>query len=92
MTFTMYENKIIYTQDEKLLAEISFPACGEDTKIVDINHTFADPSLRGQGTAGVMMQQVADSLRQTERKAVLSCSYAQKWFEKHPEYSDLIAD
>ena len=29
---------------------------------------------------------------QDGRKAVLSCSYAVKWFSKHPEYADVLED
>lgn len=36
-------------EDGKLLAEITFPT-GEDG-VADINHTFVDESLRGQGVA-----------------------------------------
>ncbi len=90
MTFTLSENQIVCKEGETVLAEVRFPACGDG--VVDINRTFVDESLRGQGTAGQMMERVAASLRETNRKAVASCSYAQKWFEKHPEYSDLTAE
>lgn len=89
MTFTQLENEIIYKENEMVLARVCFPACGDG--VVDINHTFVDESLRGQGAASRMLECTAAYLRETNRKAVLSCSYAQKWFEKHPEYSDLLA-
>ncbi|MFT8888508.1 MAG: GNAT family N-acetyltransferase [Ethanoligenens sp.] len=82
------ENRVFVADGmEKVVAEVTFPAVGEG--LVDINHTFVDESLRGQGVAGQMMQAVADQLRQQGKKAVLSCSYAVKWFEKHPEYADI---
>ena len=50
----------IYCEDKdgKLLAEITFPETVDD--IVNINHTFVDESLRGQGVAGQLMQAVVD--------------------------------
>ena len=50
MEFTHNKNQIaLYTEDGKLLAEITFPNINDKT--VDINHTFVDQSLRGQGIA-----------------------------------------
>ena len=47
--------------------------------VVNLVHTEVDPS-------------VADSLREKGLKAELSCSYSIKWFAKHPEYADVLAD
>ncbi len=60
--------------------------------IVEITHTEVDPSMGGQGIAGKMTEHVANILRVDGRKAELTCSYAIKWFQKHPEYKDVLAD
>ena len=71
--------------------------------VVNLVHTEVDPSLGGQGIAGKITQAVADSLREKGLKAAdslrekglkaeLSCSYSIKWFAKHPEYADVLAD
>ena len=60
--------------------------------VVNLMHTEVDPSLGGQGIAGKITQAVADSLREKGLKAELSCSYSIKWFSKHPEYADVLAD
>ena len=60
--------------------------------IVEITHTEVDPSMSGQGIAGKITEHVANLLREDGRKAELSCSYAIKWFQKHPEYADVLAD
>ncbi len=90
MKYITEENRI-YAADEagKVVAEVTFPEVR--TNVVDIDHTFVDPSLRGQGAAGRLLELAAKELRATGRKAVLSCSYAVKWFEKHPEEADLLA-
>ena len=51
MEFTKETNRI-FAKDVagKLIAEITFPNRSATT--VDINHTFVDDSLRGQGVAG----------------------------------------
>lgn len=85
----IYEKNRIYAKNESdiVVAEVTFPDIDEQT--VNINHTFVDDSLRGQGIAGKLMETVASTLRQQNRKADLTCSYAIKWFENHPEYCDL---
>ena len=53
-------------------------------------HTYVDHSLRGKGIAAKLLELTADELRKTNRKAVPTCSYAVKWFEDHPEQTDII--
>ena len=85
MDFTYNPNQIaLLGEDDKLLAEVTFPEIDKDT--VNIDHTFVDPSLRGQNLADKLMNAVAEQLCAEDKKAVLTCSYAVKWFDKHPEY------
>ena len=60
--------------------------------VVNIVHTEVDPSLGGQGIAGKITQAVAEDLCKKGLKAELTCSYAIRWFAKHPEYADILAD
>jgi predicted GNAT family acetyltransferase len=87
MAFIVGENRVSYEQDGAELAYVTFPDIGG---IVEIDHTFVDDSLRGQGIAGKLMERTAETLRQTNRKAKLTCSYAVKWFAEH-EYGDVLA-
>lgn len=73
----------------ELLAEVTFPT-GPDG-IADINHTFVDESLRGQGVANQLLQAAAQELRAQGRKTKTSCWYAAQWFAKHPQEQDLLA-
>jgi predicted GNAT family acetyltransferase len=84
MAFIVSENKVSYEQDGAELAYVTFPDVGGG--VVDIDHTFVDDSLRGQGIAGKLMEQVAAALRDTNRKAKLTCSYAVKWFGERELY------
>jgi predicted GNAT family acetyltransferase len=88
MAFTVAGNRIEYEDNGKKLAEVCYPE--QEKGVVDICRTFVDPSLRGQGMAGQLMERLADELRSTGRKAVPTCSFAVKWFEEHPDYSDLL--
>lgn len=93
----IYESNRIYRTDEnnKVIAEVTFPSISDtmaSNNTVNINHTFVDNSLRGQGVAGQLMVAVAKKLREENKKAILTCSYAISWFEKNDEYSDILAN
>lgn len=87
-----YEDGRIYSVDEKneLLAETTFVNKGNGE--VDIDHTYVNPALRGQGVAGSMMEVVAKYLLEHGLKASASCSYANAWLKKHREmYPDIMS-
>ena len=90
MNFITEENRI-YLNDEngRLIAEVVFPALSDTT--VNITRTFVDESLRGQGVAGKLMEAAAKQLRAQKKKAVLTCPYAVKWFEKNSDFSDVVS-
>lgn len=86
----IHENNKIYLNDDNnhMIAVVTFPKERED--VVNIDHTFVDTSLRGQGIAGKLMEETVTQLRENNLKAHPTCSYAVKWFEEHPEYSDVL--
>ena len=76
-------------QDGKEVAYVSFSDRGDHVAILS---TVVDPSLRGQGIAGKLLDALAQELRRRGRKAYPICSYAVDWFAHHPEQTDLLAD
>ncbi|MBC2722482.1 MAG: N-acetyltransferase, partial [Desulfosporosinus sp.] len=58
-----YENGRIYSTDEKgeLMCETTFVR--KENGEVNIDHTYVNPILRGQGVAGEMMAVVAEYFR-----------------------------
>lgn len=87
-----FEKGRITGRDEKgrLIAETTyvFKENGE----VDIEHTYVDPALRGQGVAAEMMTVVAEYLRKNGLKATASCSYANIWLQRNEKsYEDIIS-
>lgn len=90
MDFIHEQNKI-YMNDENnhMVAVVTFPKVQDN--IVNIDHTYVDGSLRGQGIAGKLMEETVRQLRDNNLKAKASCSYASKWFDEHPESSDVLA-
>ena len=91
MDFKRNENQIaLYSETGALLAEVTFPYTDVSHSAVEVDHTFVDASLRGQGIAGKLMIELADELKKRGLKAVPTCSYAVHWFEKHPEQAHLL--
>ncbi len=79
----------IYATDSsgKLIAEVTFPT---KDGISTIDHTFVDPSLRGQGVAGTLVKLAADKILADGNKIAATCAYGIAWFRRHPEYSACI--
>lgn len=87
-----YENGRIYSisEDNELLAETTYEM--KENGLVDINHTYVAPELRGKGAASEMMEVVAKYFRKHSHKVTASCSYANSWLKKHrEEYADIIS-
>lgn len=88
-----YENGRVFSvgENDELMAEATYVPVDNGT--VDIDYTYVNPVLRGQGVAGQMMEAVAEQLRKDGLKAVASCSYANTWLSRHREqYSDVVSD
>lgn len=87
-----YENGRIYSINDQneLMAETTFVY--KENGEVDIDHTYVNPVLRGQGVAGIMMELTAQYIREKGLKATASCSYANAFLKKHREdYADILS-
>lgn len=84
------EDHRVFAKDQggHVIAEVTFPEVSADTAVID--HTFVDDSLRGQGVAGELLETAAEQLEERGMKVIPTCSYAVRWFEKHPEYRKLL--
>lgn len=88
MEFIYNKNQVaLLNENGRVIAEVTFPDVDADT--VNIDHVFVDASLRGQGIAGKLLEATIKHLRGQGKNVILSCSYAIKWFEKHPEYESV---
>ena len=86
-----YSNEIVFLNDkDEMLANVTFPSVKEN--VVNVNHTFVDSSLRGRGIAQKLMEELVKDLESTNRKSIITCSYAKKWFAEHPNYNEFIID
>ena len=91
MELQITDGRIFYLDEQQtLLAELTYVHVREG--VVDIDHTYVSPVLRGQGIAGRLMELLAGELRKQGLKAVASCSYAEVWLERNrAANADIIA-
>ena len=84
MEFIRREHEITLESPEgQTLARVTFPAV--DAGTVDINHTFVDDSLRGQGIASALVQAAVAQIHEMGGQVTATCSYARDWLQRHPE-------
>ena len=82
MNFIKEPNRIyLQAQTEIVIAEITFKEI--EKGIYNIDHTFVDETLRGQGIASKLVEEAVKEIEAKGGKAVATCSYARSWIERH---------
>ena len=86
----IYEEHRIYVKNEegKVIINATFPLIKEGVVVVD--HTYVDPSMRGQGVASKLMHEVYTYVKSKNLKMVATCPYAVVWFKKNQAFNDII--
>ena len=51
-----------------------------------------DQEVSGQGIGAELLEKFVVRMRDENKKAVLTCPFAVKWFDEHPENGDLVAE
>lgn len=74
----------------KTIAEIKYLS-SPDGKVFNIVHTFVAESLRGQGIAHQLLEQVVNLAQEKSAKIIPSCTYAKAAFAANPAYQKLAA-
>lgn len=59
--------------------------------VLSIKYVFAPEALRGKGTAGRLMEGVAEAARAEGVKLYPICGYASSWLRRHEQHHDLLA-
>ena len=76
------EDSILYVENDVVKARIDFKHVTSD--IIDIVHTIVDESLKGQGIAKKLVEDVIEYAKENSFKIKATCSYAKHYFEKNP--------
>ncbi|MEO6264281.1 MAG: GNAT family N-acetyltransferase [Luteimonas sp.] len=59
---------------------------------IRITHTDVPAAISGRGIGGELMRVALDHARAAGLKVTPACSYARTYFDRHPQYADLLAD
>ena len=82
MRYVITDTRINYVDDNNsTLAEITFPEVSDG--VYEINHTFVDDSLRGQGIAGRLVKMAAEQINRNCGRVTASWSKKKKWIDKN---------
>ena len=82
MEFIKEENRIYAKNKEgMLIAELTFQT--KENNIYNIDYTFVDESLRGQGIAEKLVEEAVKTIKEKGGKVEATCSYANKWLQEH---------
>ena len=79
------ENRFETWVDEKL-SKLDYI---QDGKNFVITHVGVDPSLRGQGVAGKIVEIGLKYAKENSLRVIPMCSYAAAYIRRHPEYAEL---
>jgi predicted GNAT family acetyltransferase len=75
--------------DGKRLAEMVYVMAGD--KLMIIEHTDVDESLKGQGVGKQLQEQLVNYVRANQIKVMPLCPFAKATFSKMKEWQDVLS-
>ena len=80
MQFLKEENRIYaINNNNETIAEVTFYEI--ENGVYNIDHTFVDNSLRGQGIGSRLVKEAVDTIKEKGAKVEATCPFASKWME-----------
>jgi Predicted acetyltransferase len=79
----------VIQRDGRRIAEMTYTRTNPSLVVVD--HTFVDPSLRGQGVARQLQDAMVAWARENQTKVVPVCSYVKVQFDRDASIRDVLA-
>lgn len=61
------------------------------SRVLDLNHTFVPPSLRGGGVASQLTEHALNYAREHGYRVIPSCPFVAAFIDRHPQHRDLLA-
>ena len=82
MQFIKEENRIYATNiDNETVAEVTFYEI--ENGVYNIDHTFVDDSLRGQGIGSKLVQEAVNTIKEKGAQIQATCPFASKWLKEN---------
>jgi hypothetical protein len=87
-TETGSKGSFFIEKEGKKVAEMTYSKAGD--KLIIIDHTSVDDSLRGQGAGNILVESAVQWARQHAIKIMPLCPFANSVFQKHEEFRDVL--
>ncbi|QBQ40927.1 GNAT family N-acetyltransferase [Sphingobacterium psychroaquaticum] len=87
ITHIKEKKKWLALNDEVQIGELNYNINGD---ILVIDHTEVEPHYRGNSIAADLVQAAVDHAKKEHLKIDPKCSFAVTFFERFPEYSNLL--
>ncbi|ASZ06923.1 N-acetyltransferase [Enterococcus thailandicus] len=78
----------LYNDEQQEIGEMTWSDAGPDIMIID--HTFVEPTYRGQKLAEKLVNSGVELARREGKKIIPLCPFAKKEFDAKPEYGDVL--
>lgn len=88
MEFEKGDHRFYLGDESHPIAEVTY--FEQQPHVWVLDHTFVDPSLRGQGVAEQLVLRVVQQARAEKAKIIPQCSYAVLQFQRKKEYADVL--
>lgn len=82
------ERFVLLNDEQEEAGEMTWSNAGPEIMIID--HTFVDPTYRGQGLAEKLVAEGVEKARKEGKKIIPLCPFAKKEFEEKSEYADVL--
>lgn len=79
-----------YIEAEGYTSELKYLKLNETT--LDFKSTFVPVQLRGSGIAAELVKYGIEFAQKNGYKIFPTCSYVKTYFEKHPQYSEMLVN
>ncbi|ALS01169.1 GNAT family acetyltransferase [Enterococcus silesiacus] len=79
---------VLLNDDDQEIGEMTWSNAGDHMMIID--HTFVDPTYRGQKLAEKLVYNGVEKARREGKKIIPLCPFAKKEFDTKSEYSDVL--
>lgn len=78
----------LYNDQNEEIGEMTWSDAGPEIMIID--HTFVDPTYRGQKLAEKLVLKGVEKARRDGKKIIPLCPFAKKEFLEKSEYADVL--
>ncbi|MBM7687857.1 GNAT family N-acetyltransferase [Enterococcus ureilyticus] len=79
---------VLLNDENQEIGEMTWSNAGEKMMIID--HTFVEPTYRGQKLAEKLVYSGVEKARREGKKIIPLCPFAKKEFDRKPEYGDVL--